>query len=378
MKKIIIIPDSFKGTMRSTEICGLIEKEVRRAYPDIAILSIPVADGGEGTVDAFLSALPGERVSTIVKNPYMEDMTCTYGILEHSSTAVIEMASCAGLPLVTGRRDPSRTTTFGVGQMMRDAAERGCRNMIIGLGGSCTNDCGAGAAAACGIRFLDRSGNAFLPAGGSLCRVTHIDVSGLDPLLKQCRITAMCDIDSPLAGINGAAYLFAPQKGADPAMVKQLDDGLKSISAVMEQDLGQKTATLPGAGAAGGMGAGMHAFFGAGLKNGIEILLDTVSFDDLARDADLIISGEGRLDTQSLRGKAVIGTARRAKKLGVPLIAVVGDVRGDVSAVYKEGVTAVFSTNREAIPSAEAKKRSREDLVLTIENLMRLLAGLHV
>jgi len=378
MRKIVIIPDSFKGTMRSGEICRLVGQEVRRFFPDISILPIPVADGGEGTVDAFLAALPGERIPVTVKNPFLEDMECFYGITGQSNTAVIEMSSCAGLPLAEGRPDPSRTTTYGVGQMMTDAAKRGCTEIIVGLGGSCTNDCCAGAASACGIRFFDKDGNEFLPTGGSLSRVAHIDDSGLDPLLRRCRVTAMCDIDCTLYGENGAAYLFAPQKGADADMVKLLDNGLRSISAVIEHDLGKKSAALPGAGAAGGMGAGMDAFFGAGLKSGIETLLDTIGFDDLARGADLIISGEGRLDSQSLRGKAVIGTAHRAKKLGIPLIAVVGDICGDISDVYEEGVTAVFSTNREAIPGSEAKKRSREDLVLAVDNLMRLLSSLHV
>lgn len=372
MKKIVLIPDSFKGTMSSKEICGLMREQIKRHYPEAEVISIPVADGGEGSVEAFLTALNGEKVLVTVKGPFLEEIDSFYGIV-NGKTAVIEMAACAGLPLVGERKQPDLTTTFGVGQMMVDAAKRGCKKIIVGLGGSCTNDCGAGAAAAAGVRFYDQNGRAFIPTGGTLSSARRIDVSGISPDLKNVQITAMCDIDNPLYGENGAAYVFAPQKGADPDMVRRLDDGLKSFSGLIKQELQQDIACLPGAGAAGGMGAGMKAFFNAGLCMGIEAVLDTVNFDELAKGADLVISGEGKLDSQSLRGKVVIGVARRTKRLGIPLIAVVGDIGDRIQSVYEQGVSAVFSINRVAMDFQEARKRSREDLSLTIDNLMRFL-----
>lgn len=377
MKKVVLIPDSFKGTMSSTEICTLMEQQIHGRFPEAEVVSIPVADGGEGSVDAFLTALPGERIPIVVKGPFMEEIKCCYGIV-NNSTAVIEMAACAGLPLVSGREQPELTTTYGVGQMIVDAVQRGCKKIIVGLGGSCTNDCGAGAAAAAGVRFYDTSGHEFIPTGGTLSSVARIDKTGICPGLESVEITAMCDIDNPLYGETGAAYVFGPQKGADPEMVRLLDQGLRDISKIIERDLPVRVSGSPGAGAAGGMGAGMEAFFGARLCMGIETVLDTVNFDRLAGDADLVISGEGRLDSQSLRGKVVVGVARRTKKLGVPLIAVVGDVGDHIESVYEEGVSAVFSINRVAVAFSEAKARSRSDLSHTVGDIMRLLAAFHL
>lgn len=372
MKKIVLLPDSFKGTMSSKEICAIMSKQIRQNYPGAEIIPIPVADGGEGTVDAFLTALKGEKIPLTVKGPFGDDMESCYGIV-NGDTAVIETAACAGLPLAGDNKRPDLTTTYGVGQMMTDAAKHGCKKIIVGLGGSCTNDCGAGAAAAAGIKFYDQAGRCFLPTGGTLSSVARIDASQICPELLNTKITAMCDIDNPLFGENGAAYIFAPQKGADPTMIRQLDENLAYFSAVIRRDLHRDVSTLPGAGAAGGMGAGMKAFFHAELRMGIETVLDTVNFDKLAENADLVISGEGKLDAQSLRGKVVVGIARRTKKLGVPLVAIVGDIGDNVESVYDEGVSAVFSINRVAVDFKEAQKRSKSDLALTMDNLMRFL-----
>lgn len=372
MKKIIIVPDSFKGTMSSREICNIMKAAILKYYPDSAVISIPVADGGEGSVDAFLAAMGGQKISVTVKGPYFQDMTASYGIINRD-TAVIETASCAGLPLVGEDKRPDETTTYGVGQLMLHAAAQGCKQIIVGLGGSCTNDLGTGAAAAAGVRFLDKAGNSFLPTGGTLSQITAIDASDINPVLKDVEITAMCDIDNPLYGPHGAAYMFAPQKGADDTLVQLLDQGLMDASLIIERDLKVNISCLQGAGAAGGLGGGMAAFFHAGLRMGIEAVLDTVKFDEIARDADLIISGEGKLDTQSLRGKVVIGVARRAKALGVPMIAVVGDIGDDVSQAYEEGVSGIFSINRVAVDFKESKLRCKNDLQLTVENLMCFL-----
>ena len=373
MKKFLLIPDSFKGTMSSGEICSIMKEEILRYYPGAEVVSIPVADGGEGSVDAFLTAMGGEKVRLTVKGPYLEETDAFYGILP-DRTAVVEMAAAAGLPLVGENRHAEQATTYGVGQLIAHAAEAGCRRIIVGLGGSATNDGGAGTAAALGIRFLDKQGNSFLPVGGTLDRVDSIDVGGLNPALRNVELVTMCDIDNPLCGPQGASAVFGPQKGADEAMVKRLDGNLRHLADVIRRDLGLDIADLPGAGAAGGMGGGMVAFFGSALQMGIETVLDTVGFDGRLKDADLVFSGEGKIDFQSLRGKVVIGVARRTKKAGVPLIAVVGDIGDGIERAYEEGVSAVFSTNRVAVPFQEARLRCRSDLKLTMDNLMRFLS----
>ena len=373
MKKIVLIPDSFKGTMSSAEICGIMENAIKKFYPHAEIAGIPVADGGEGSVDAFLTAVGGKKITVSADDPYFKKMDAFYGKLSDGKTGVIEMASCAGLPLVEGRRDPEKTTTFGVGALMLAAIHDGCTKLIMGLGGSATNDGGCGAAAACGVQFFDTAGKEFIPTGGTLGDIARIDADGLNPALKGIEIVTMCDIDNPLYGENGAAYVFGPQKGADEAAVKRLDAGLRRLAEVVERDLHKDASRIPGAGAAGGMGYGMNVFFGSKLQMGIETVLDTVRFDELVKDADCVFSGEGKIDTQSLRGKVVIGIARRTKKAGVPLIAIVGDIGDDIEEAYDTGVSAVFSINRVAVDYSRAKLRAKNDLKLTVENIMRFI-----
>lgn len=375
MKKIILIPDSFKGTMSSSEICGIMKEAILNHFPDTEVLSIPVADGGEGSVDAFLTAVGGKKVPLVVKGPYFEDTPAFYGVLP-DGTAVIEMAAAAGLPLVGENRSAGKTTTFGVGQLIAHAAESGCRKIIVGLGGSATNDGGAGAAAALGIRFLDESGHGFVPVGETLGKVASIGTGELNAALRGVDLITMCDIDNPLCGPRGAAAVFGPQKGASKEEVCLLDRNLGHLAEIILRDLGKDIRLLPGAGAAGGMGGGMAAFFGSRLQAGIETVLDIVGFDDKVRGADLVLSGEGKLDSQSLRGKVVIGVARRAKRQGVPLIAIVGDIGDQIENAYGEGVNAIFSINRVAVPFSEAKQRCREDLALTVDNLMRFFSVL--
>lgn len=372
MKKIILIPDSFKGTMSSSEICGIMEQKIHVYYPKAQVISIPVADGGEGSVDAFLAAVGGQKVPVSVKGPYFEEIPGFYGLLPNR-VAVVEMAAAAGLPLVGENKHAEKTTTYGVGQLVEHAAKAGCKKIIVGLGGSSTNDGGTGAAAALGVRFKNAEGRDFIPVGETLCEIDSIDVSGLHPVLEGVELTTMCDIDNPLCGPQGASAVFGPQKGADEAMVKELDINLAHLAAIIKKDLGRDILNLPGAGAAGGMGAGMVAFFNSKLQMGIETVLDTVNFDEIAKDADFIFSGEGKIDSQSLRGKAVIGIAKRAKKLGVPLIAMVGDIGDSIEGVYDMGVAAVFSINRVAVDFNTAKTRSKSDLSLTMDNLIRFM-----
>ena len=371
MNKFLLIPDSFKGTMSSIEICSLLEEKIQEYYPAAEIHSIPVADGGEGSVDCFLQALGGEKVIETTNNPFFEPIDSYYGLIDNGRTAVIEMAASAGLPLIEDRKDPLKASTFGVGELILHAARKGVSKIIMGLGGSCTNDGGCGAACAVGIRFLDEAGNSFIPTGGTLHRIQQLDLSQIEPMIEGIEFVTMCDIDNPMYGPTGAAAIFGPQKGATPEEIELLDAGVQHLSQIIKQTIGLDLAFVPGTGAAGAMGAGMAAFFHSRLQMGIETILDTVQFEELASGADMIFTGEGKLDSQSLRGKVVIGIARRAKALGVPVTALVGDIGDDMEAAYDEGVSAIFSINRVAVDFPVAKLRSRQDLSLTIDNLMR-------
>lgn len=380
MNKIILIPDSFKGTLSSSKICSILSEEIRKQFPHCEIISIPVADGGEGSVDCFLTALGGTKLFVKVKGPLFEDMDAYYGLLNNSPsaadtkpTAVIEMAACAGLPLVEHKKDPLNVTTYGVGQLILAAAKQGAQKIIVGLGGSCTTDGGCGAAAAVGVKFFDKQGREFIPTGGSLSDIAHIDTSSVDPLISQTEILAMCDIENPMHGPTGAAYVFAPQKGATPEIVKVLDNGLKHLDVVLQRNLGLRVANVPGSGAAGALGAGMMAFFGAQLQMGIETVLDTVNFSDALVDTDYVFTGEGKLDSQSLRGKVVIGVARRAKQAHVPVIALVGGAESNIEAAYDMGVTAVFPINRLPEDFSVSKNKSAENLAATAADVLRLL-----
>ncbi len=375
MKKAVLIPDSFKGTLSSKEICNIIEKSISYHFPKCNVVSIPVADGGEGSVDCFLESLGGNKVYESVKNPYFEDMKSYYGLLSGKETAVIEMASCAGLPLVEDRKNPGKTTTYGVGQLILSAAKKGCKKIIVGLGGSATNDGGCGAAAAVGVKFFDECGKEFIPVGDSLKSIRKIDMSHRSELLKNIEIITMCDIDNPMYGETGAAYIFGPQKGADDKKVKELDEGLRNLSEVINKDLEMDLKDVPGGGAAGAMGAGMIAFFDSRLQMGIETVLDTVRFDDVISDADMIFTGEGNFDTQSLRGKVVIGVARRAKKSNVPVTVISGGTE-DIKEAFKMGVTSVFTINRLPHDFQISRYKSKENLEATIDNVLRLIKSI--
>jgi glycerate kinase len=303
-------------------------------------------------------------------------MEAFFGILKDGKTAVIEMAACAGLPLAEGRLDPCRATTYGVGELMLAAASEGVNRIIVGLGGSASNDGGCGAAAAAGVLFFNEQGNSFVPTGGTLRDISRIDAAGLSDSLKTVDIICMCDIDNPLFGENGAAYVFAPQKGADPVMVKKLDAGLRHLSHIMERDLGGGYADLPGGGAAGGMGAGMKGFFGARMQMGIETVLEAIGFNKLLQGADIVFTGEGKIDGQSLRGKVVIGVARAASRKNVPVVAIVGAIGDNAEAAYNEGVTAIFSINTTPMDFSQSRFLAKENLSVTIKNVLRLALAL--
>lgn len=375
MEKILLVPDSFKGTLSSRQVCQVMAGQLRRFFPQAQVKSIPVADGGEGSVEAFLAAAGGERRTRTVTGPFGEPVEAFYGILGDGRTAVIEMAACAGLPLAEGRLNPERATTYGVGELLLAAKEAGCTKAILGLGGSCTNDGGAGAAAALGAKFTRADGAAFIPTGGTLGEIAALDVSPVAQALQGMELTAMCDIDNPLYGEAGAAAVFAPQKGADEAMVARLDAGLRHLGQVSARCLGRDFSHLPGAGAAGGLGFGMAAFCGAQLRMGIDAVLDAVGFDSLLPGTDVVFTGEGKIDSQSARGKVVSGVAARCRKAGVPVVAVVGQIGQGFEEMYQQGLTAVFSINRAAQPFAESRFHAGENLALTMENIARLLAA---
>ena len=373
MKKAVLIPDSFKGTVSSARVCELMAERIEKIFPGCTVVSTPVADGGEGSVDAFLTAVGGEKVVREATGPWFEKCESYYGLIDNGATAVLEMAAAAGLPMVGDRKDPRGTTTYGVGELLADAARSGAKRLVIGLGGSATNDGGCGAAAAAGVSFYNAAGEKFVPTGGTLIDIDRIDMSTRDKAFEAVEIVTMCDIDNPMYGTNGAASIFGPQKGADPDMVVELDKGLRHLSEVIKRDVGVDVADIPGAGAAGAMGAGMVAFFGSRLQMGIETVLDTVGFDESISDADYIFTGEGKIDSQSLRGKVVIGVARRAVKQNKPVIAIVGGADYDVDAAYGEGVTAIFPINRLPQDFSVLKEHSEENLAFTAENVLRTM-----
>jgi len=369
MRKCIILPDSFKGTMSALRVCEIMKKCILQVFPNCEVIAIPVADGGEGTVDCFLQALGGRKVKLQTSGPFMENIESFYGITE-DNTAIIEMAAAAGLPLAAGKLDPEKASTYGVGELIYDAAMKGCKRIILGLGGSCTNDGGAGMAAALGTKFYDEYGVPFIPVGGTLSQVFQIDISETTKLLKGIEIIAMCDIDNPMYGENGAALIFAPQKGADEKIVARLEQQLRCFSHTIHMSLGIDVSELKGAGAAGAMGAGVYAFLGAALKRGIEIVLDLVDFDTLLTKCDYVFTGEGRLDRQSLSGKVVMGVSGRAKAKHVPVIAVVGSMEKELKEIYDMGVTAVYETSSNRKTMDEIKMHCEEDLETIMKEIL--------
>lgn len=373
--KIILVPDSFKGTLSSKEASDTMREAILRVVPDAELRAIPVADGGEGTVDAFLAAVGGEKITLSVSGPYGEKTESFYGMINSGKTAVVEMAAAAGLPMVEENKNPMKTTTYGVGELMADAVSKGAKEIILALGGSATNDGGCGAAAALGAEFSDAEGSTFVPVGETLEKISEIRTEKLDKALDGVKITVMCDIDNPLYGKTGAAYVFAPQKGADEKQVELLDKGLISLSEAIKKSLGVDVSRLAGAGAAGGFGGGAAAFFKGEMLSGIDAVLNTAGFDKEIENADLVITGEGRIDSQSIRGKVVAGVAKRVKPLNIPLVVIAGAAEDDIDDCYDMGVTAVFSINRRAEDFSVSRYKSKENLSKTTENIIRLFTA---
>jgi glycerate kinase len=371
--KVIIAPDSYKGTNTSINVAKAIERGFRRVAPDIGVHNVPIADGGEGTVEAVVQGAGGEYREVEVTGPLGEQVRARFGLLP-GGRAVIEMAAASGLPLVPPEgRDPRKTTTFGTGQLIKAALEAGAREIMVGIGGSATNDGGMGMAQALGVSFRDADGTELGHGGGELLRLRTIDDAGLDSRVRQCRIVVACDVDNPLCGERGAAAVYGPQKGATPEMVRELDAALRHMADVVKSQLGTDILEVPGAGAAGGLGGGLIAFAGAELTAGIDAVLDIVRLDEMMSGVDLVVTGEGKLDGQSAFGKVPVGVARRVARHNVPVIAIAGDIGEGASAVHDLGIRAVVSTVDRAMPLEEALARSTPLLEDAAERVMRIL-----
>ena len=342
--KVVIAPDSYKGCLSALEVAKAMERGVLSVFPSAEVRKIPIADGGEGTVAALVTATNGQLRQTEVTDPLGNKIIAHWGVLGDGRTAVIEMAAASGLPLVPKeKRDPRVTTTYGTGELIKAALAEGLAKIIIGIGGSATNDGGTGMARALGVRFLDAAGQEVAAGGGSLAEICQIDTTGLDPRLKNTEIVVACDVDNPLCGTRGASAVFGPQKGATPEMVQQLDAGLAKYASCARQATGRDVAEKAGAGAAGGLGAGLMFFTPAQLKPGVEIVLDAVGFSDIVRDADFVITGEGRTDFQTAFGKAPVGVAKVAKTHGAPVFCISGGLGDGAEDVLAQGIDAVMS-----------------------------------
>ncbi|HAS6195888.1 TPA: glycerate kinase [Vibrio vulnificus] len=368
--KIIIAPDSYKESLTAMDVAIAIEKGFKQVLPDAHYVKLPMADGGEGTVQSMVDATGGTIIEHTVTGPLGQRVDGFFGLLGEGKTAVIEMAAASGLHLVTpDQRNPLITTTFGTGELIKAALDHGVEHIIVGIGGSATNDGGIGMAQALGIKLLDAYGNALGHGGGELAKLATIDCSQLDPRLAQVRLEVACDVDNPLCGTKGASAVFGPQKGATPEMVTILDENLAHYASIIKQQLGVDVRDMAGAGAAGGMGAALLGLLNAELRPGIEIVMDAVRLDEIVADADLVITGEGRIDSQTIHGKTPIGVARTAKKHGLPVIGIAGCLSADCGVVHEHGLDAVFAVVNRSVDLPTALAEAAENVELTARNV---------
>lgn len=371
--KIVIAPDSFKESLSAMQVADAIEAGFRQVLPDASYIKLPMADGGEGTVQSLVDATGGRIVPVEVTAPLGNRVEAFIGLLGDGKRAVIEMAAASGLHLVAPElRNPLLTTTYGTGELILAALDLGVEHLILGIGGSATNDAGAGMIQALGGRLDKADGTPIGAGGGALAELANIDLSGLDPRLATLQIEVACDVNNPLCGPKGASAIFGPQKGATPEMVAELDANLAAYAHRIEQQLGRQVANQPGAGAAGGMGAALHGLLGAELKPGVEIVLEALKLADAVCDADLVITGEGRIDSQTIHGKTPIGVARCAKRFGKPVIGIAGCLSDDCGVVHQHGIDAVFAIVNRAMALPEALATAHDNLVLTARNVAAL------
>ncbi|QJC50584.1 glycerate kinase [Paenibacillus albicereus] len=370
----LLAPDSFKESMTAKEACVAMEAGLRKAFPDARFIHVPMADGGEGTVQSLVDASGGQLVAKEVTGPLGQRVLARYGIMGDGVTAAIEMASASGIQLVPKeQRNPLVTTTYGTGELIRECLDQGIRKIIIGIGGSATNDGGAGMAEALGVRFLDADGAELPRGGGSLGRLARVDASGLDPRLAEVEMIVACDVTNPLCGPNGASHVFGPQKGATPEMALALDASLAHYASILAEQLGKQVRDFPGAGAAGGLGAGLLVFTQATLQRGIDIVIDSTGLRAKLAEADYCFTGEGGMDFQTKFGKTPFGVARAAKEAGKPVIALAGYIGDGAEALYEEGIDAIFGI----VPGAAELERLLADgpknVERTCESIGRLL-----
>ena len=376
MKKIVIAPDSFKGNLTSLQVASCLEKGIKRVLPKAKCIKVPMADGGEGTVQSLVDAANGKIVSKRVKGPAGKLVTAKYGWLAKQKTAVIEMAEASGLPLVKGReKNPLKTTTYGTGQLILDAINKGATKIIIGIGGSATNDGGSGMAQALGVKFLNASGREIkeLGSGGMLAKIDKIETHAIDPRIAKTKIVVACDVENPLCGKKGASHVFGPQKGATVKMVEQLDKNLKHFGKLLKRDLKKDVIRTAGAGAAGGLGAGLLAFTNATLESGIDIVLSATKLEKFIKGADLVLTGEGRVDFQTAFGKTPSGVAKAANKCNVPVIAIGGALSDDARQVFDHGIDAIESAAAKDMSLEEAINNSKQDLANAAERVIRMI-----
>lgn len=368
--KIVLAPDSFKESLSALQVAESIERGFKQVLPNAEYVKVPMADGGEGTVQSLVDATGGRIIKKTVTGPLGEAAEAFFGILGNEKSAVIEMAAASGLHLVPAtKRNPLLTTTRGTGELIAAALEYNVNHIIIGIGGSATNDGGAGMAKALGARFLNSNGQEIAEGGGALSDLAAIDLSSLDSRLAHVKIEVACDVDNPLIGPKGASAIFGPQKGATPEIVNQLDENLAHYAEIIEKDLGVKIADVPGAGAAGGLGGGLLAFMQAELSRGVDIIMEAAKLSDIIAGADLVITGEGKIDGQTIFGKTPIGVAKTAKKHGVPVIGIAGNVAGDSDAVHEYGIDAIFSIVPGAVSLQEAFLHADKFVERTARNI---------
>lgn len=372
--KIVIAPDSYKESLSALEVATAIEQGFREIFPDADYVKLPVADGGEGTVEAMVAATQGGIIKVRVTGPLGENAEGFYGLSGDEQSAFIEMAAASGLEMVApSLRNPLKTTSWGTGELIRHALDAGVKHIIIGIGGSATNDGGAGMVQALGAKLLDADGNPIGLGGGELEKLARIDISELDSRLADCRIEVACDVTNPLTGEEGASAVFGPQKGATPEMIARLDDALTHYAKIIARDLDIDVLNLEGGGAAGGMGAALYAFCGAELRQGIEIVTDALHLDKHVADADLVITGEGRIDSQTIHGKVPVGVAKVAKRYNKPVIGIAGSLTADVGVVHQHGIDAVFSVIYTVCTLEEALESAQENVRMAARNIAAVL-----
>lgn len=372
--KIVIAPDSYKESLSALEVATAIERGFREIFPSAHYVKLPVADGGEGTVEAMVAATQGRIVHVPVTGPLGERVEGFFGISGDEQSAFIEMAAASGLELVVpSQRNPLKTTSWGTGELIHHALDAGVKHIIIGIGGSATNDGGAGMVQALGAKLLDANAQPIGQGGSELARLAHIDLSGLDTRLAGCRIEVACDVTNPLTGEEGASAVFGPQKGATPEMIATLDNALAHYAHVIARDLDTHVLDLAGGGAAGGMGAALYAFCGAQLRQGIEIVTDALHLDEQVADADLVITGEGRIDSQTIHGKVPVGVAKVAKRYNKPVIGIAGSLTADVGVVHNHGIDAVFSVIYTICSLEEALENAQQNVQMAARNIAAVL-----